>query len=58
MHEFIQLSLFIHSLFSEGFEALLSSGDQKSIALASFNLARNGKTLRIQVRYNGSHNVG
>lgn len=42
----------------ETFEALLSSEDKKSSALASFNLARSGKLLKIYVRYNGSHNIG
>ncbi|KAK2547934.1 Chordin [Acropora cervicornis] len=42
----------------EAFEALLSSQDQTSVALASFNLAKNGKALRIQLWYNGSHGLG
>ena len=42
----------------ETFEALLTSEDKKSSALASFNLARSGKLLKIYVRYNGSHNLG
>ena len=42
----------------ETFEALLSSEDKTSSALASFNLARSGKLLKIYVRYNGSHNLG
>lgn len=42
----------------ETFEALLTSVDKTSSALASFNLARSGKLLKIHVRYNGSHNLG
>lgn len=45
-------------IFLEAFEALLSSQDQTSVALASFNLAKNGKALRIQLWYNGSHGLG
>ena len=47
-----------HCFLPETFEALLSSEDKKSSALASFNLARSGKLLKIYVRYNGSHNLG
>ncbi|KAM7425845.1 hypothetical protein ABFA07_022776 [Porites harrisoni] len=46
------------SYSEETFEALLTSEDKKSSALASFNLARSGKLLKIYVRYNGSHNLG
>ncbi|XP_068753523.1 chordin-like isoform X1 [Montipora capricornis] len=42
----------------EAYEALLQSEDQTSGALVSFNLARNGRALKIQLLYNGSHNVG
>jgi len=49
---------FYKSFSEEGFEALLSSGDQKSSALASFNLAKSGKLLRIHLVYNGSHSLG
>ena len=52
--EYLQNLVFL----PETFEALLSSKDKKSSALASFNLARSGKLLKIYVRYNGSHNLG
>ncbi|KAL9971414.1 hypothetical protein ACROYT_G023934 [Oculina patagonica] len=46
------------SYSEESFEALLSSDDETSSALASFNFARSGKLLRIYLRYSGSHSLG
>lgn len=52
------LTLLCLFLFLESFEALLSSDDETSSALASFNLAKSGKLLRIYLRYSGSHTLG
>lgn len=46
------------SYSQESFEALLSSDDETSNALASFNLAKGGKILRMNLRYDGSHSLG
>lgn len=46
------------SYSEESFEALLSSDDETSSALASFNLVKSGKLLRMHLRYSGSHTVG
>lgn len=50
--------LFLFPFFSESFEALLSSDDETSSAMASFNLVKSGKLLRMYLRYSGSHHVG
>ncbi|KAJ7393599.1 hypothetical protein OS493_006584 [Desmophyllum pertusum] len=45
-------------LYRRALKHCLSSDDETSSALASFNLVKSGKLLRIYLRYNGSHTLG